>query len=110
MKNVVLVILDGWGKAASWGGNAITIANTPNYDRILRTYPNTLIEASGMNVGLPGHEVGNSEVGHMNIGAGSIVWQDISRINKSIINGDFYSNKILVQAIESSKNYIRPCI
>ncbi len=105
MKNVVLVILDGWGKAASWGGNAITIANTPNYDRILRTYPNTLIEASGMNVGLPGHEVGNSEVGHMNIGAGSIVWQDISRINKSIINGDFYSNKILVQAIESSKNY-----
>jgi len=103
MKNVVLLILDGWGQGASWGGNAITIANTPNYDRILRKFPNTLISASGMSVGLPGHEVGNSEVGHMNIGAGQIVWQDISIINKAIINGDFYSNKVLFDSISESK-------
>jgi 2,3-bisphosphoglycerate-independent phosphoglycerate mutase len=103
MKNVVLVILDGWGYGQSWGGNAITIAETLNYDRILRKHPNTLIAASGTSVGLPGHEVGNSEVGHMNIGAGQIVWQDISIINKSIIDGSFYKNEALLKSIEDSK-------
>lgn len=103
MKNVVLLILDGWGYGPSWGGNAITIAQTTNYDRILRKFPNTLISASGTSVGLPGHEVGNSEVGHMNIGAGQIVWQDISIINKSIIDGSFYKNEALLNAIEYSK-------
>lgn len=103
MKNVVLVILDGWGYGQSWGGNAITIADTTNYDRILRKFPNTLISASGTAVGLPGHEVGNSEVGHMNIGAGQIVWQDISIINKSITDGSFYKNEALLSSIENSK-------
>ena len=101
---VVLVILDGWGYAKSWGGNAITIAETPNYDRILRTFPNTLIQASGRYVGLPGHEVGNSEVGHMNLGAGKIVEQDIEQINKTIYDGTFYSNKVLTRAIIRAKD------
>lgn len=102
-KSVLLLILDGWGCGESWGGNAITIANTINYDRILRKYPNTQIKASGKYVGLPGDEVGNSEVGHMNIGAGNIVWQDISRINKSISDGSFYQNKVLIDSIKASK-------
>jgi 2,3-bisphosphoglycerate-independent phosphoglycerate mutase len=101
-KSMLLVILDGWGIGASWGGNAITIANTLNYDRILRKYPNTQIRASGKFVGLPGDEVGNSEVGHMNIGAGNVVWQDISRINKSIIDKSFYENKVLLTSLRTS--------
>ena len=66
-KNAVcLLILDGWGHDVSWGGNAITIAQTPNYNKIARDFPSTLVHASGQYVGLPGHEMGNSEVGHMN--------------------------------------------
>lgn len=103
MNKSVLVILDGWGYAKSWGGNAITIAQTPTYDRILRTYPNTLIAASGTDVGLPGHEMGNSEVGHMNLGAGKIIKQDISQINDTVVNGTFYSNLVLKAAISESK-------
>jgi 2,3-bisphosphoglycerate-independent phosphoglycerate mutase len=103
MNKVVLVILDGWGYAKGWGGNAITIAQTLNYDRILRSYPNGLICASGVNVGLPGHEMGNSEVGHMNLGAGRIVKQDISQINEAVMNGRFYSNSVLKNAILQSK-------
>jgi 2,3-bisphosphoglycerate-independent phosphoglycerate mutase len=102
-KNVVLVILDGWGVGPSWGGNAITIAKTQNYNRLLREYSNTIIHASGKDVGLPGHEVGNSEVGHMNIGAGQIVMQDVSVINESIKNGTFYTNPVLTRAIIKSR-------
>ncbi len=103
-KSTVLLILDGWGHDISWGGNAITIAQTPNFNRLLRSYPNTLLAASGQNVGLPGHEVGNSEVGHMNLGAGNIVIQDISQINKSINDGSFYKNAVLTSSISDSKN------
>jgi len=101
---VVLVILDGWGQGKAWGGNAITIAQTPNYNKLIREYPNTTIKASGSDVGLPGHEVGNSEVGHMNLGAGNVVEQDIFRINKTIEDGSFYRNPILTKAIIDSKN------
>lgn len=103
-QQIVLVILDGWGVGKSWGGNALTIAQTPNYNQILRTYPNTIIAASGQSVGLPGNEVGNSEVGHMNIGAGNVVQQDIAKINESIENGQFYKNEVLVSAINKAKS------
>jgi len=99
----VLLILDGWGIGKNWGGNAILVANTKNYNRLIREYPNTTIAASGTDVGLPGHEVGNSEVGHMNLGAGRIVEQDVSLINKKIANGLFYKNKILKDTILRSK-------
>lgn len=99
----VLLILDGWGIGESWGGNAILVANTTNYNRLIREYPNTAIMASGESVGLPGHEVGNSEVGHMNLGAGNIVEQDISLINKRIADGSFYTNKTLRDTISKSK-------
>lgn len=102
IKSVVLLILDGWGQGKSWGGNAITIARIPNYNKILREYPHTIIAAAGQSVGLPGNEVGNSEVGHMNIGAGRVVKQDISQINESIKDGSFYANKVLVDSIKSS--------
>lgn len=100
---VLLLILDGWGVGSTWGGNAISIANTPNYNKILRSYSNTKILASGNSVGLPGHEVGNSEVGHMNLGAGRVVSQDILLINKSIESGEFYNNEQLKRAISQSK-------
>lgn len=103
-KSAVLVILDGWGHDVSWGGNAITIAQTSNLNKILRKYPNSLVAASGEEVGLPGHEVGNSEVGHMNLGAGNVVLQDISNINKSILDGSFYKNPVLTKVISDSKN------
>lgn len=101
---IVLVILDGWGHGKTWGGNAIAIAQTSSYNKLLRECPNTIIKASGSDVGLPGHEVGNSEVGHMNLGAGSIVEQDIFRINKTIEDGSFYQNPILTRAINDSKS------
>ncbi len=98
MKNIALVILDGWGYAPPWGGNAITIGGAYNFNRLLRQFPNTTIRASGKDVGLPGHEVGNSEVGHMNIGAGNIIKQDISVINDEIESGSFFKNQSLTQA------------
>ncbi len=98
----VLLILDGWGIGANWGGNAILVAKTPNYNKILREYPNTSIAASGKSVGLPGHEVGNSEVGHMNLGAGNVVEQDVSLINKSIATGEFFKNETIMRAILES--------
>jgi 2,3-bisphosphoglycerate-independent phosphoglycerate mutase len=103
MKRIALVILDGWGVAPSWGGNAISTAKTVNYYRLLRQFPYTTLKASGEDVGLPGDEVGNSEVGHMNIGAGEIVEQDVSIINKAIESGEFFNNKILIDSISQSK-------
>jgi 2,3-bisphosphoglycerate-independent phosphoglycerate mutase len=100
----VLLILDGWGWGRSWGGNAITIGQSPNFNKLLREYPFAIIKASGNDVGLPGHEVGNSEVGHMNIGAGEIVEQDIAQINKSIKDDSFYKNEVLVSAVKASKD------
>src|SRR3989339_1293123 len=100
IKSTILLILDGWGHAGSSGGNALTVANLPNYNRLLREYPHTILKASGQAVGLPGNEVGNSEVGHMNIGAGQIVRQDISRITDSIEDGSFYQNRVLLESLD----------
>lgn len=102
-KPTLLMILDGFGHNGSDYGNAIRAAATPNLDRLLDTCPHTLIGASGMDVGLPDGQMGNSEVGHTNIGAGRIVYQELTRITKSIQDGDFFQNKALAKAMESCK-------
>jgi len=86
-KPLVLIILDGWGYRAETKANAIALARKPNYDRLLSEYPNTLIHTSGKYVGLPDGQMGNSEVGHLNIGAGRVVHMDITRIDLMIQNG-----------------------
>lgn len=98
---VALIIMDGFGCNDSNYGNAIKSANTSNIDRYLKEYPNTTIGASGMNVGLPDGQMGNSEVGHTNIGAGRIVYQELTRISKSIMDGDFFTNRAIIGAIEN---------
>lgn len=100
---LVLAILDGWGIAPDADGNAITRANTPNMDGFLREYPAMAIGASGNEVGLNFGEMGNSEVGHLNIGAGRIYYQTFPRINKSISDGEFFENRALLEAVEHSK-------
>ncbi len=102
-KPLALIILDGFGYNPDNYGNAITAANTPNIDAMLKKYPHTLIGASGMDVGLPDGQMGNSEVGHTNIGAGRIVYQELTRITKSIQDGDFFSNDALKKAVENCK-------
>ena len=102
---LMLCILDGFGWVPNnTYGNAIVAANTPNLDRLFATYPNTTIGASGMDVGLPEGQMGNSEVGHTNIGAGRIVYQELTRITKAIQDGDFFENPVLKSAMESAKN------
>lgn len=101
---VVLIILDGWGVAPDSPGNAITQASLPTYRRLLANYPSTTLQASGEAVGLPYSEPGNSEVGHLNIGAGRVVYQDLPRINMSIADGSFLSNKTLLNAIAKAKS------
>ncbi|SHH94257.1 2,3-bisphosphoglycerate-independent phosphoglycerate mutase [Sporanaerobacter acetigenes] len=102
-KPVMLMILDGWGLEEKKEGNAIKLAKTPNYDRLLKEYPNTKLSPSGLSVGLPDGQMGNSEVGHLNIGAGRIVYQELTRITKSIEDGDFFHKEEFLQAIESAK-------
>src|SRR3990167_8621464 len=89
-KSVILIILDGWGSAPAWGGNAPAIADTPNIDQMWKKFPHTTLLASGEAVGLPGHEQGNSEVGHLNIGSGRVVYQDSSRISQAIEDQSFF--------------------
>lgn len=101
-KPVALIIMDGFGYNASDYGNAITAANTPNLDKYMQG-PHTLIGASGLDVGLPDGQMGNSEVGHTNIGAGRIVYQMLVKISKSIQDGDFFENPALKSAIENCK-------
>jgi 2,3-bisphosphoglycerate-independent phosphoglycerate mutase len=96
----VLIVLDGFGFSPRREGNAIALARTPHFDEWFATYPNTLIEASGSAVGLQAGQMGNSEVGHLNIGAGRIVRMDISRINHAIETGDFFKNPVLVDAMD----------
>ena len=96
---VILTILDGWGYRAETNANAIALARKPTYDRLLREYPNTLIRASEHFVGLPDGQMGNSEVGHLNLGAGRVVRMDISRIDAAIANGDFFEDPTLLKAI-----------
>ena len=95
---VVLVVLDGWGCAPAGPGNAISLAHTPVFDRLKAEYAYGRLDASGPAVGLPPGQMGNSEVGHINIGAGRIVYQDLTRITKAIADGDFYENRVLRQA------------
>ena len=102
-KLTMLMILDGFGKNPNKEGNAIELANTPNIDELMRKNPTTTIYTSGLAVGLPEGQMGNSEVGHTNIGAGRIVYQELTRITKSIEDGDFFSNQELVAAIENCK-------
>ncbi len=100
-KPVLLCIMDGFGKNESVYGNAITAAATPNLDKIMDENPMTYIGASGMDVGLPDGQMGNSEVGHTNIGAGRVVYQELTRITKSIKDGDFFENEALKGAMEN---------
>ena len=100
-KTVALVIMDGYGKSDSLIGNAIASAETPNIDKLQKKYPTTLIHASGRRVGLPEGQMGNSEVGHLNIGAGRVVYQDITRIDKSIEDGEFFKNIAFKNAMEN---------
>jgi 2,3-bisphosphoglycerate-independent phosphoglycerate mutase len=94
---VALVVLDGWGYRPEREGNAIELASTPTWQRLWRSYPRTLLDASGLAVGLPEGQMGNSEVGHLNLGAGRVVPQDLVRISQSIQSGDFYNIEPLVQ-------------
>src|ERR1700678_2082182 len=102
-KPIVLTVLDGWGFRAETKGNAIALARKPNYDRLLRDFPNTLIQTSGPYVGLPKGQMGNSEVGHMNMGAGRIVHMDITRIDSMIANGEFFKQPLLIEAMERGR-------
>ncbi|HEU5014919.1 MAG TPA: 2,3-bisphosphoglycerate-independent phosphoglycerate mutase [Roseiflexaceae bacterium] len=104
LRPVVLAIMDGWGITEPGPGNGVALANTPNVDAWTAQYPYTRLAASGMDVGLPEGQIGNSEVGHLNIGAGMIVYQDFTRINKSIADGDFFTNEALTGAITHAQN------
>src|SRR5210317_535258 len=92
---ILLAILDGWGAGPKTETNAIHVARTPNMDRWQASYPHTTLLAHNGAVGLPDGQMGNSEVGHLNIGAGRIVYQDFTRINRAIESGDFFDNEIL---------------
>ena len=102
-KLTMLMILDGFGDNPNKDGNAIKLAKTPNIDKLMKKYPNTEIRTSGLAVGLPDGQMGNSEVGHTNIGAGRIVYQELTRITKSIEDGDFFTNPEFIAAIENCK-------
>ncbi|NLJ90877.1 MAG: 2,3-bisphosphoglycerate-independent phosphoglycerate mutase, partial [Clostridiales bacterium] len=102
-KTTVLMILDGFGLNNREDGNAVNKANTPNIDKLMKEYPFVQGNASGMAVGLPEGQMGNSEVGHLNIGAGRIVYQELTRITKEIQDGDFFENEALLEAINNCK-------
>ena len=102
-KPTALIIMDGWGQSETTTGNAVALAKKPHYDHYLEKYPHTLIAASGLDVGLPEGQMGNSEVGHLNIGAGRVVYQELTRITKSIKDGDFFENEALLLAIQNAK-------
>ena len=104
-KLTMLMILDGFGENENEKANAVKLANTPNIDKLMKTCPTTDIHTSGLDVGLPEGQMGNSEVGHTNIGAGRIVYQELTRITKSIEDGDFFSIQEFSEAIENCKKY-----
>ena len=103
-KFTALMILDGFGFRKDSEGNAVRLAGTPNIEALMKEYPNTLIGASGLSVGLPDGQMGNSEVGHLNIGAGRIVYQELTRITKAIEDGDFFENPELIEAMDAVKS------
>lgn len=102
-KPVYLIILDGWGENPNLEGNAIAQANTPAIDKLVRHYPQTLLQASGISVGLPWDEMGNSEVGHLTLGAGRVIYQNLPRITLAIQDGSFFKNESLLAAAENAK-------
>ncbi|PHS27187.1 MAG: phosphoglycerate mutase (2,3-diphosphoglycerate-independent) [Methylophaga sp.] len=99
---LALIILDGWGYSEDPESNAIHAANTPVWDQLWQDYPHTLISASGAGVGLPGDQMGNSEVGHLNMGAGRVVYQEFTRVNRAIHTGSFFSNHTLTEAVDQA--------
>lgn len=101
----MLLILDGWGINNKKEGNAVANANTPNFNKYWSNYPHTELKTSGLDVGLPKGQMGNSEVGHLNIGAGRIIYQEFTRINKEIEEGGFFSNSAFLRAVENVKKY-----
>jgi 2,3-bisphosphoglycerate-independent phosphoglycerate mutase len=103
LKPIVLTVLDGWGYRPESQANAIALARKPNYDRLLKEFPHTLIHTSGPFVGLPEGQMGNSEVGHMNMGAGRVVQMDITRIDQLIATGDFYGHPLLLEAMQRGR-------
>ncbi len=102
-KPVLLMILDGWGLAPAVKTNAAEMAKTPNLDSFFAKYPHTILEASGKDVGLPAGQIGNSEVGHLNIGAGRIIYQSLTRIDKAVEDGELYKNPVLLKVMEQTK-------
>ncbi|KKR31339.1 MAG: 2,3-bisphosphoglycerate-independent phosphoglycerate mutase [Candidatus Gottesmanbacteria bacterium GW2011_GWC2_39_8] len=103
MKSVILIILDGWGIAPSGAGNATSLAHIPQFHTFFTNYPHGLLRASGQAVGLPKNEVGNTETGHLNLGAGRIVYQDLPKINMAIADGSFFASKAFLGAIEHAR-------
>ena len=100
---LVLLVLDGWGYSEKTDANAIYSANTPVWDGLWSEYPHTLVRCSGAEVGLPGGQMGNSEVGHLNLGAGRVVYQEFTRVSRSIKTGSFFSNATLTEAADKAK-------
>lgn len=103
MKPILLIVLDGWGIGSNPKADATKLSNIPFFRSLLKDYPNTILDCSGEAVGLPEGQMGNSEVGHLNLGAGRIVYQDFARINKAIRNGEFRKNPVLINAINAAK-------
>ena len=104
MKKVALIILDGWGVKEEANGNAVVKASTPNMDALERFYPNTILQASGMAVGLPWNKMGNSEVGHLTLGAGKTVYQNLPKVSMSIQDRSFFENEVLLKTIRHIDN------
>src|SRR2546422_4019002 len=100
MRPLLLVILDGWGNSASREGNAILLQGTPNLDELAARFPVSQLQTSGLAVGLPEGQMGNSEVGHTNLGAGRVVYQDLVRINRAIESGEFFHDEALRRAMQ----------
>src|SRR3981189_1576308 len=100
---LVLTILDGWGFSPATEGNAIAAAHKPVYDSLLREFPNTLVHTSGPYVGLPDGQMGNSEVGHLNIGAGRVIHMDVTRIDQMIASGEFFKDPTLLAAMKHAR-------
>jgi 2,3-bisphosphoglycerate-independent phosphoglycerate mutase len=107
-RRVLLIILDGWGLAPAGPANAESLAKTPNFDFLWSHYPHMKLHASGEEVGLPKGQIGNSEVGHLNIGAGRVVWQDLPRISNAIEDGSFFNNEVLLKTFEYAKKNNKP--
>ena len=104
IKPTTLIILDGWGYSESKESNAIAAAKTPVWDKLWNERPHTLIKGSGSSVGLPNDQMGNSEVGHLNLGAGRVVYQEITRVSRAIRTGSFFNNQTLTEAVDAAVN------